>query len=193
MGVRGFRRLVAVAALIVVPLGGCAKSDPPRSPGVHASTNTVPSVPEPKPAALAGGACLLLDYNVINQSLGTAFSVAASADKDDTFTCVVQSAQASYPDLTLAITATDLAVSDFQSDVVPKGAKAISKLGRIGYEIQRPAADGVGPTLEVGWLSGNARLIVLRYATAANASSKDVAALAAELVTLARVVDGTTV
>lgn len=196
MSTRG-RRQIATAALaagMIAGLAGCGSSasgTSPSSPSSHRSAS--PSVPVPKPASLAGGACLLLDYGVIKAALGIEFNVAASADKSGTFTCVVQDSQASYPDLTLAITATDLAASDFKSTVVPKGSTPVTKLGKIGYEIQAPAAFGVGPTIEVGWLSGNDRLIIMRYTFDAEASQADATAMVDKMIALAKTVDGTTV
>lgn len=193
---RGCRRLAAVAvfAILVGTLAGCGPASGPVSPGpVSSRPGAIPSVLEPTPASLAGGACLLLDYDVIKSTIGTQFNVAASAVKSGTYTCVVQDSQASYPDLTLAITATDLATSDFKSTVVPHGSTPVTKLGKIGYEIVQPAGTGVGPTIEIGWLSGNDRLIVMRYTFDADASMADASALLDKMIELARKVDITTV
>ena len=46
--------------------------------------------------------------------------------------CLLQGAKASLPSLSVAITATTLLPSDFTTDVVPKGSKAVSGLGLIG-------------------------------------------------------------
>lgn len=180
--------LIALAAGCGLPAGSVTSSDggtptPPRS--------SAPSKPTPQPASLAGGACLLLDYGTINKALGTDFDVAASAEKSDSFTCVVQSSTASLPDLTLSITATDLTVSDFKSDVVPDKSTKVSGIGKIGYEIEHPASGGNGATIEVGWLSGNGRLIVMTYGYPPDV--KPDPALAPKMDDLARAVDGATV
>jgi hypothetical protein len=123
--------------------------------------------------------------------LGSNFDVAASADKTGSYTCVVQSSSASFPDLTLSITATDLDTTDFQSDVVPKSSTKVSGLGKAGYEIEHAAANGAGPSIEVGWLSGNDRLIVMVYAYAPDGQLDP--ALVTKMDSLARTVDGATV
>lgn len=192
-------RIAATAAtLLGVTLLGACKA-PSGAPAASSSSSAAPapsavaspSAPAPEPASLAGGACLLLDYGVINKTLGTNFDVAASADKSDSYTCVVQSSTASYPDLTLAITATDLTVSDFQSDVAPKGSKKVSNLGKVGYEVEHDATSGAGPSIEVGWLSGNERLIVMTFAYAKGATAD--ADMVSKLDDLARSVDAATV
>jgi hypothetical protein len=180
--------------LAAVTLGACSlpagSVGPPNSPSTtHGSEH--PASAKPEPASLAGGACLLLDYATINTALGTNFDVAASADKSDSYTCVVQSSSDSFPDLTLSITATDLSASDFQSDVAPPKSKKVSSLGKVGYEIEHAASGGNGPTIEVGWLSGNERLIVMMYAYAPDEQTDPT--LVGKMDELARAVDGATV
>lgn len=193
----GVSRILATAcaaALAVASLAACSlpagSAESPTSPPTTRASDH-PASAKPEPASLAGGACLLLDYATINNALGTNFDVAASADKSDSYTCVVQSSSASFPDLTLSITATDLSVSDFQSDVAPSKSKKVSSLGKVGYEIEHAASGGNGPTIEVGWLSGNERLIVMTYAYAPDAQTDP--ALVGKMNELARAVDGATV
>ena len=152
--------IVGLAGACNLPAGSVAAPSDRKT----AASSTASAAP--RPASLAGGACLLLDYTAINAALGTQFSVAASADKSDSYTCVVQGPTASFPDLTLSITATDLANSDFGTDVQPKKSTAVKGLGKVGYEIEHAATARRGPTIEVGWLSGNERLIILTYAYA---------------------------
>lgn len=199
-----FRAVVIACALIAVgAASGCsvlsssrAASSQTSSP--HSSTgSTAPSASSlpsgPPAAAMAGGACLLLDFHVVNAALGTAFDVAASADASDTFTCDVQATAAAYPDLTLTVTATDLLPLDFTANVAPAGSLPVTKLGKIGYVLQIAATTKLGPAIEVGWLSGNDRLIIMRFTFAKSASAADATALKSKMLTLARVVDGTTV
>jgi hypothetical protein len=145
------------------------------------------------PAALAGGACQLLDYDIVEAELGVRFALAASATNAATFTCVLQPAAAGEPDLSLAVTATLADESVFRTSVVPKGATVLSDLGKIGYQVAVPAVAGVGPGLEVGWLSANQRLMVVRYHSADGTAAAGVNALLPKLVELARKIDLTTV
>jgi hypothetical protein len=177
-----------VAAGVLLAGSGCggpagaftARSDPPS-----AATSR-------QPAELAGGACQLLDYDTVQAAIGTSFAIAASGTSGATFTCVLEPAQGTLPDLSLAVTATEADPSVFRSSVVPKGATVIEDLGKVGYRLPVPAAGGVGPGLEVGWLSANQRLIVLRYRTANGTAGTDLDALVPKLVDLAKKIDMTT-
>jgi hypothetical protein len=164
-----------------------ASSTPSQSHAPAPLVSVSPSAPPP--AALAGGACLLLDYKVINAALGTQFDVDASAQKSGTYTCVVQGI-APQPDLALSITATSLTSADFVAQVKPSGSTSVTKLGKVGYSAAIKATASAGPSVEVGWLSGNDRLIILRYTAA---TGKPAAQLTNALVSLARKVDATTV
>jgi hypothetical protein len=139
---------------------------------------------------MAGGACLLLEYKVINTDLGTQFDVAAAADKSGTYTCVVQGSETD-PDLTLSITATSLSAADFTATLEPAGSTAVPNLGKIGYSVPIKATSPAGPAIEIGWLSGNDRLIVMRYTAQVGATVPD--SVTAGMVSLARTVDATTV
>jgi hypothetical protein len=191
------------SALIAVTLAAChtATAESGAPPATSTSMSPAPSTapapsastaPTPRPAAMAGGACLLLDFDVIKRDLGTAFNVAASADTSGTFTCVVQDSTRPRPIMVVAITATDLTTTEFKSDAQPAGAKPVTKLGKIGYEIVHSAAGSAGPVVEIGWLSGNDRLITIRYTCAAGTPSAAVKDLASRIATLARAVDITT-
>ncbi|HEU0238325.1 MAG TPA: hypothetical protein VFR11_03465 [Micromonosporaceae bacterium] len=198
---RGRRGAVAIAAVTAfVALTGCSLTNansagatsgdgpsPAGGPPGTDSANTPPSA-----AALAGGACLLMNFDTVRTELGTAFTVSAAADSSGSFTCVLQGTSGSYPSLTLTITATDLTTSDFTAQVVPDGAKAVPELGKIAYEIQMPATKSAGPAIDVGWLSGNNRLIDFRYVCAAGTSTATAAALIPKMVSLSKIVDQTT-
>lgn len=137
---------------MLLAASGCtrAAAEPPRS---------VAPVATQWPASVAGGACQLLDYDGIADALGVRFDVAAASRQGDTYTCVVQRGEANRPDLTLAVTETTADAAIFRSTMVPKGAQAVSGLGKAAYR-----ARVSGPGVEVGWLSGDGRLITLRYA-----------------------------
>jgi hypothetical protein len=182
--------LTALAACTTAGHGSAPAATPSAAgPPASVSASTAP----PTPAALAGGACLLLDFNTVAKHLGTTFTVSAAADTSGTFSCVLQQSSASYPRLTLSITATDLSPADFTADVKPKDATSVAELGKTAYEEQVSATKSAGPVIEVGWLSGNDRLIVFRYAFPAGTSAAVSKALAPKMVSLAKIVDQTTV
>jgi hypothetical protein len=194
------RRITAlVAALIAVtaPAACTTAGHGPAPTSTPSAAGPPPSVTlsttPPTPAALAGGACLLLDFNTVAKQLGTAFTVSAAADTSGTFSCVLQESSGSYPRLTLSITATELSPDDFTADVKPKGSTSVAELGKTAYETQVSATKSAGPVIEVGWLSGNDRLISFRYAFPTGTSPDVSKALAPKMVSLAKIVDQTTV
>jgi hypothetical protein len=165
------------ALLVLLAAGGCtrAAADPPTPPAPVATQ---------WPASVAGGACQLLDYDAIADALGVRFDVAAASRQGQTYTCVVQNSKASRPDLMLAVTETPADPAIFRSTMVPKGAQAQTGLGKAAYRA-RVAGDGV----EVGWLSGDKRLITLRYTAAPGGKAVAIEALVA----LAKEVDKSSV
>lgn len=194
------RGAALVAALIALTApAACTTAGRSSAPTVAPSaagppgSSILPSTGPPTPAALAGGACLLLDFNTVAKQLGTAFTISAAADTSGTYSCVLREPSGSYPSLTLSITATKLSPADFTADVKPKGSTSVAELGKIAYEAQVSATKSAGPVIEVGWLSGNDRLIVFRYAFPTGTSSSVSKALAPKMVNLAKIVDQTTV
>jgi hypothetical protein len=171
------------AALLTTALAACspAGADRTADPGTVTSTST-----EPPTAADAGGACLLLDFAATNKALGTAFDVAGAGQSGDTFSCVLRSAAAEYPMMSVALTPTKTDVPTFQSPAIwPKGAAFVGALGKVAYRISLKATDEHGPGVEVTWLSGNDRLITLQVLV-----GKGKEALPYQkVVTLARLVD----
>jgi len=180
--------LGAVAALAACQTGTATTSAP--TPAHRPVPSATPVRPSTAPAAMAGGACMLMDYKVINSALATSFDVAASADKSGTYTCVIEGSH-SLPDLTLAVTATSLTPADFTAHVAPKGSSSVSKLGLVGYKTTVKATSSAGAGLEIGWLSGNDRLIQLRYTGAVGSSVPST--LSDGMTSLARTVEATTV
>jgi hypothetical protein len=184
--------LAAPAACTASAAGhGSTSTGTPSTAGPPPSV--APSLAPPTPAALAGGACLLLNFDTVAKQIGTAFTVAAAADTSGTYSCVLQESSGTYPSLTLSITATDLSPTDFTAEVKPKGSASVADLGKIAYDEQIAAAKSAGPVVEVGWLSGNDRLIVFRYAFPAGTSAAVAKALIPKMVSLAKIVDLTTV
>jgi hypothetical protein len=171
---------------------GCSQA--PASPPVF-QTSAVPSATELKPArvpaAMAGGACQLLDYDTVEQMLGMTFEVAAGGQQDATHTCVLQQTGTSVPDLALAVTPSNADPTIFRSTVAPKGSAVINGLGRAGYQagVAPPADSGRGAGVEVGWLSGNKRILVLRATLTPEATPETAQELGPKLVELAKKVD----
>lgn len=173
--------------LAVGGLTGCGAAGDGGAPPVPSSE------PHRVPAAVAGGACQFLDYDVIEKALGARFDVAAAGTTSASFTCVLQGRSGSLPDLSLAVTATKADPTAFKSAVMPKKATSVSGLGKIGYSATVAAGSGSGPGIEVGWLSGNQRLMVLRYRAAPDTPADEVDALSPKLVDLAKKIDLATV
>ncbi|KAB1914581.1 hypothetical protein [Micromonospora sp. AMSO31t] len=172
-----------LAASAVLLTAGCAK---------EATRVAVPAA-GPKAvevsAASSGGACRLLDFAVIAKHTGGTFDVAAAMDKGDTHTCVVRAEQAVLPELTLTVTDTSIDTSTFTLDVLPRGAKKVTKLGKIAYRHTLPKTAKNGPVAEVGWLAGEGRLVTLRWTTPRGTATAEADKAAGKLVNLARVVD----
>lgn len=191
-------RLLAAAMLVAgaVAVSGCGPASLGRgaAPAASGSADQRPA-PSPTrwPASIAGGACQLLDFDVIASTLGTSFDVAASSQTGATYTCVLERTAQNLPDLALSVTATQADVNIFKSKVKPKGAATVADLGKSGYSSAVPAGSGAGPGAEVGWLSGNQRIMVLRLRTPADTAASDAAALMPKLVALAKRIDMTTV
>lgn len=174
-------RFPAAAAGVVALAAGCASAagDPAPTPSPSAAVT---------PASAEGGACHLLDYAEIEQALGVRFDVAAATRSKDTFTCVAQPALGG-PDLSLSVTATTADVSVFKDVVTPDGSTVVAGLGKSGYRTTLKAGDGHGPRIEVGWLSGDGRLLILRFTLAAGANTAAAEAATPKLVTLAKTID----
>ncbi len=169
------RRLVATAALLALT-AGC---------GTSSSANPAPQWP----AAAAGRACQLLDYDQVSQLIGTRFDTAAGADAASTLTCALTMAGADFPDLTLAVSPTDADELIFKASLEPSGSTKVKGLGRIAYSLTTGAADKHGPSVEVGWLSDGSSLVIMKYTFPAGADAAQVAAFTAKLIALAHKVD----
>jgi hypothetical protein len=169
--------VIASAALALVA-AGC---------GRDARAN--PELTRNWPAAVAGGACQLLDYDTIAATVGTRFDTSGAAEKGETFTCALTTAGVDFPDLTLSVTALTVDPTIFTETVVPRGGTKVTGLGKAAYRVRLPAAGRSGFRLEVGWLSANQRLMVLRYSFPPRVAAAKVDALAPKLVELAKKVD----
>ena len=174
---------VWMMAVGVLALAGCADQ--------VAATPSLPPAPVVTdwPASTAGGACRLLDYPTIEQAIGTRFDVSAATANRKTYTCVVQAQEASRPDLALSVTATSADASIFKDEMVPKGAKQVKSLGKAAYRRTLAPGKGHGAGVEIGWLSGDGRLLSLRYTFAAGHDKAVADAFAPKLITLAKKID----
>ncbi|MER7415659.1 hypothetical protein ABT346_02535 [Micromonospora peucetia] len=156
------------------------------------------AVPPPAPvaadvaAASSGGACRLLDFDVIEQHAGFRFDVAAASETGDSHTCVVRAGRAALPELTLTVTETSIDVATFTADVVPEKAAKVSGLGQRAYQRTTSAKGALGPVEEVGWLAAGGRLATLRYATPPDADKAAAESLTTTLIALAKQLDTAT-
>jgi hypothetical protein len=182
-------RLGALAVAGVLALAGCAgpASGSPRPP---ISAKPVPS-PTREPAEAAGGACLLLSFEQVDTVLGVEFGAAGANTSGGTSTCVLRKIQAPLPDLSLSVSPTLADAAVFSASVAPKGSASVPDLGKAAYSRPVPAAAGAGPGAEICWLSGNQRLMVLRYRTPPGTPAGDATALIPKLADLAKKVDQT--
>ncbi|MFG2055077.1 hypothetical protein ACGFI9_13690 [Micromonospora sp. NPDC048930] len=172
--------LLASAVLLTA---GCAAERPPVAVPAAAPAPVEPA------AASSGGACRLLDFGVIAKHTGGKFDVAAAVDKGDTHTCVVRAEQSLLPELALTVTDTSIDASGFSMDVLPRGAKKVTKLGKIAYRRTVPKSGKAGPAAEVGWLATEGRLATLRWTCPPGTATAQADKLATKLVDLAKALD----
>lgn len=179
------RRFAALGfAVALLATGACTD----RS----ASANRAAPAPKPvsvAPAAAAGGACQLLDWDMIKSSLGLTFAIAAAGQQGTTFTCVTQGHGTSLPDLMLAVTASTVDASIYTATVQPKGATAVPGVGKVAFSLLTAPSADAGPGVEIGWLAGNSRIIDLRLRLAPHATAADSQAALPKMVDLAKKVD----
>jgi len=175
-------RVLAVVAVYVL-LAGCDAGGKAAPPAPSPSASRAPE----RPAALAGGVCQLWDYPMVEGVLGVRFTVAVATQLDTTQTCLIQ-VDASDPSLALSASPTRADADVYAKTVVPKGATAVTGLGKAAYRIAVPPA-GAGPAVEVGWLSPKGWLYVLRYTAPAGTPPADLAPLGDKLVELGKRLD----
>jgi hypothetical protein len=186
-GRNGLVRKIVASVALVVSLAGCGDGNASanraaRNPSAQPTTVTVA-------AGDAGGACQLIDYDMIKATVGLDFSVAAAGQRDNTYTCVTQGRGASFPDLVLAVSATVADETVFKSTVQPKSATAVAGLGKLGFSMTFAAVGNAGPGVEVGWLAGNGRLLNLRLRLAASATPEQATEAVPRVVALAKRID----
>jgi hypothetical protein len=166
--------LVASLALILTGCDREAAADPGRT--------------SQWPAGAAGAVCQLMEYDAVAERLGVRFDTAGGAEKDGTATCALTRQGHEYPYLTLAMTPSDADEVIFVATVQPSGSTRLKGLGLIAYrlDVAAPRGGRAGPSVEIGWLSARARLMLMRYAFEPGASRGDVDAMVPKLVGLAK-------
>jgi hypothetical protein len=182
--VRRVGAALGVVALLAV--SGCQKKKE------EAAVTLPPVTIAVAPAASAGGACILWDWPLIKAKTGVDFSVAASGQIDDTSTCVVQTVDSSWPDLSLSVVdQTKADAKIFMATRAPKKSVALKGLGKAGYRLNTAAGSGHGPSVEIGWLSEAAQLQTLKFTFAKGATNAAVTKMNNGLVELAKALDTT--
>ena len=180
-------RSLVLGAVAVLALTGCNNGREQQEPAPLPPVALVE-----QPAASAGGACILWDYDFIKSKIGVAFDVAASDQVDDTSTCVVQTVDGDWPDLALSVVESTQADAPlFLSELKPKKASTLKGLGKAAYRLNTAASGGHGPTVEIGWLSEAKQLQTLRFTFAKSAKTADVTAMNTKLLALAKAMDTT--
>lgn len=139
----------ASALMLALLLAACATPGQPATEPSVASAATGAATRWP---ASVSGACYLLDQSVIVEHLELTLAVAAARDRGGTHSCVRRAEASGEPELVLTVTPTTVDVPTFVHDLTPSGATAVSQLGKAAYH---------GPGLQVGWLSGDNRLLTL--------------------------------
>ncbi len=177
--------LTALGVIMLLAVSGCNKPED--------AVATLPPVSVPEaPAASAGGACILWDWKFIQEKIGVKFSVAASDQVDDTSTCVVQTVNGSWPDLSLSVVEqTKADAKIFLASRVPAKSVKLKGLGKAGYRLTTAATGGHGPSVEIGWLSEAEQLQTLRFTFAKGASNSAVSQMNTKLLALAKAMDTT--
>lgn len=174
---RGRFWLAGIGLLLVA---GCSSQQDVGTMSVPGPTTT-----RDPAAAAAGGVCRLLTFDTVEKATGIRFDVAAAGKQGKSQTCVIRSERAIKPDLTLAVSRTSIDLAGFKADVVPRGAKMVKGLGQAGYQgVTTPKE--YGPAAEVGWLTKDGQLAVLRYHLPAGQGRTVANEISVKLVTLAK-------
>jgi len=135
---------------------------------------------------LAGGACQLIEFETLEKLLGQRYTIAAAAKKDTTNTCVVRTEAAPVPEISVSVTPSKADAAIFNDIVKPKGSTAVAGIGKAAYQLVTPGKAADGPVLEVGWLTGDARLLFLSWTLPAGS---DPAGAGLKLIALAKELD----
>ncbi|BBH64232.1 hypothetical protein ACTI_09170 [Actinoplanes sp. OR16] len=180
-------RFAVPAVVVLLAASGCGPRDEAEA------TSTLPPIQVvAPPAASAGGACILWDWDFIDDLIGVRFSVAASDQVDETSTCVVQNVDEEWPDLSLSVVETTKADAEiFLDERMPAKATKLKKLGKAAYRLNTKAKGGHGPSVEIGWLSEAKQLQTLKYTFEKGADAATVKAMNTKLFALAQAMNTT--
>lgn len=149
--------------VLLLALTACTQARAQSSSGAApTAASPAPATSPEVPAADAGGACELLDYESIRLALDVSFDVAAAADSGRTDSCVVRSSDDELPDLTLTLSPTK-AGSEVFLDELPDDARPVKELGKAAYRTTSEPTRESGPVAEVGWLADDKKIITLRF------------------------------
>ncbi|GAB7050791.1 hypothetical protein [Catenuloplanes indicus] len=181
-------RLMAVTLGLMLAVTGCNNGETPESSGPPVKARV-----DDAQAEIAGGACELLNFGVVHDFLDVEFNVSAAGEQKETITCVLQQGDAPWPDLSLAVSETSADPAIFASDVKPDGAEAVKGLGKAAYQIVSDSTKEHGPSAEIGWLSSNGRILMLRYTFAKDQQKAAATDIAPILVDMAKDLDATLV
>jgi hypothetical protein len=168
--------LVGLAlAVATATLGGCSGSHDPSRPA-------------------DGRACQAVPFDAVQKAIGVRFDTSSPAHVDQTWSCVLSVDHASFPDLTIVLSATTADELIFRASLWPSGAAAVDGLGRIAYQVTLPPATGQdgsqsGPGLRVGWLSAAPQSMTLRYTWPAGATDDEIAALTPKIIDFAKAIE----
>ena len=145
-----------------------------------------------QPAASAGGACILWDWDFIEKKIGVKFDVAGSDQVEDTSSCVVRTDVADYPTLALSVVeSTEADAGLFTDTLMPAKATKLKGLGKAGYRLDSKATGDHGPSIEIGWLSEAQQLQTLKFTFAQGADAASAKAMQPRLLSLAKAMDTT--
>jgi hypothetical protein len=194
-------RLAAVPAALVLALGAAAcggdEELPIEEPIDTAANNNGEDVAEPsEPVGLdliaAGGACPLIDSELLEAVTGEEFRFASGWPNDDEpadeegenedgeepdpgvverVSCAIQTGDGMYPDLTFVLYPTEVSDEVYVEELSDR-ATELEDLGEAAYWIVHTEDTGAGPSMEMGWLDVGF-LFELRY-TAATETEPDV-------------------
>ncbi|ADD44193.1 hypothetical protein Snas_4549 [Stackebrandtia nassauensis DSM 44728] len=187
---------VATAALAAVAVtSGCgligdagAKESSDATPSDAASSTPGKDSGSASPtgeAAEAGGICEYLDFASLKKATGQAFTIAEAGGSEVVNSCVIQTTEGSFPDVTLtkAKTATD--AKTYEKEIPPKDHDEVKDLGKAAYSAVRKPVEKSGPVVEIGWLT-KGHMYSLRYTTVSNTASAEADAAVDALVDVAR-------
>ncbi|MEU5153259.1 hypothetical protein [Glycomyces sp. NPDC021274] len=170
------RALIAIPAAFLLALAACSDDrtpsgeEPADSAANESSEAPAPTEPVELDLADAGGACPLIDGELLNSITGLHFRFAsggpgeeAGDDAPAQTSCAVQTGEAAYPDLTYYVIPVEATVDVYKEELAD-GTEEIDGLGEAAYWIVHTEDTGAGPALEMGWYDAGT-IFEMRYTT----------------------------